>query len=167
MKQTLSLLLGLAFCGAILAQEYTTVTTPTTVTYALLSAPAKVTKITLTATTGAATLFKLYDSTNTVITNITTGAYVYPVQYATNYWVLWSNSIVTPTATNWAVYSNNFAGTYTAWATNAGAAKERVRVLEVTVPANSTRYMDVTRFLKEGLVVNSSAAGLAEVEYYP
>lgn len=168
MNKLISVLIGLMLSGLAVAQEYATATLSAADTLvSVLTLPVKVTQLTLTATTAAATTFKLYDSTNTASSNITIATRYTPTTYSTNYSTTWTN-ITGPDGSGTYVtniFTNSFSGTYTSWALTGSTTTERPRTLTVTVPASSSRTLDVTRFLKFGLTAQASAAGLVEVQY--
>lgn len=165
MKRITSLFIGLLFAGNLLAQEYATATLSAANTLtSVLATKAKITRLTLTATTAAATTFKLYDMTATTSSNVVYGAYYTPTTYSTNYSVTWTNTEANGQSI---IFTNTFTGQYTAWSLVSAATNERPRTVEIIVPASSSRSVDVTRFLKFGLVAQASAAGAVEVEYYP
>lgn len=165
MKRITSLFIGLLFAGTILAQEYATATLSAANTLtSVLSTKAKLTRLTVTATTAAATTFKFYDMTGTTTSNVVYGAYYTPTTYTTNYTVNWTE---TAADGNTIVHTNTFDGRYTAWTLTGASTNERPRTVTITVPASSSRTVDVTRFLKFGLVAQASAAGLVEAEYTP
>lgn len=164
MKRFFSLIIGLAFAGTLLAQEFATATLATNTLTSVLATPVKLTRLTLTATTANATTFKFYDMAGTTTSNVVYGAYYSPTTYSTNYSVTWTNTTADGQSY---VGTNTFTGQYTAWTLNSASTNERPRTVTITVPASSSRSVDVTRYLRFGLVGQANYAGLVEAEYMP
>ena len=168
MKTLTALFLGILTCASILAQEYATaalgVANKLT---SVLTTPAKLVKLTLTSTSANATTFKLYDTTNTVTSNVVYAAYPSVASYATNYTTTWEH-LTGPDAsgaylTN--TFTNTFTGLYTYWTAGTPSTSERPRTVQITIPGNTTRSVDIVRYLKFGLVAQASATGVVEAEY--
>lgn len=161
MKKYLSPFIAVLVGLSIQAEEFATASLSAANTLtSVLATKAKITRLTLTATTAAATTFKLYDMTGTSSSNVVYAATVSPSTVTTNFSVVITNI-------DGVVLTNTFSGQYTTWSTVSAVTNERPRTITITVPASSSRTIDVTRYLKFGLVAQASAAGLVEAEYEP
>lgn len=155
MKKLLSLLILAVL--PLQAQDITAATTSTT-PVSLLSGRYVVHQLTLTATTAAATTFKFYDTTGTS-TNVVQAQYTKPLTYSTNWTTVHTND-------TGFVITNTFTGTYVTSETVNAATNQRPALWTIVVPASASRTIDARdRLLTRGLLVYSSAAGVAEVEY--
>ena len=155
MKKLLSLLFLAVL--PLQAQDITAATTSTT-PVRLLSGRYVIHQLTLTATTAAATTFKFYDTSGTS-TNVVQAEYSRPLTYSTN----WTTTV---TNIDGIVITNTFTGTYVTSETVTAATNQRPAIWTIVVPASSSRSIDTRdRLLTRGLLVYSSAAGVAEVEY--
>ena len=168
MKTFMALFLGILTCATVLAQEYATANLAVASKLAsVLTTPAKLTKLTLTSTSANTTTFKLYDTTNTVTSNVVYAAYPSVASYPTNYTTTWEH-LTGPDASGAYVtntFTNTFTGIYTYWTAGTASTNERPRTVQITIPGNTTRAVDITRYLKFGLVAQASATGVVEAEY--
>ena len=155
-------LAGLLALPCLVAQTYTSATLVANTPQALITTPATISLLTVTATTAAVTTFKFYDNNDATAarTNVVYAATTSPLQYSTN----WS-SVYTNTAG--VLLTNTFSGLYTTTTVVTAVTNERPRIITITVPASAQRTVTVSRQLAHGLVVQSSPAGIVEVEYEP
>lgn len=161
MKNTIKLLLGTLFLlPSLIAQTYVSDTLLTNTPVALITTPAVIKAMTMTATTANATVFKFYDYNSTTSTNVVYAATTAPLSYSTN----WSTTF---TNTQGIVLTNTFSGLYTTTTVVTAVTNERPRVITITVPASSQRTITLSKRLAYGLVGQANYAGLVEVEYDP
>jgi hypothetical protein len=153
--------LSVLFMGILaLGQDYTSAVTVANTPAVLVSAPAKLLSLTLTASTANITTFKFYDynSATAARTNIIYAATVGYTAYTTNMTQVFTNEMGL-------VLTNTFAGLYREATVVAAVTNERPRVITMVVPASSQRTLTLSRQLRVGLVTQSDYAGIVEVEY--
>lgn len=155
-----TLLASLLVLPSLLAQEYVSDTLATDTPVELITTPATLRSLTCTASTAAITVFKFYDNNDPAAdhTNVVYAATTTPLQYATNWSVAYTNA-------DGVLLTNTFTGLFKGTTVVAAVTNERPRAITITVPASSQRIVTLTKRLAYGLVVQSSAAGLVEVEY--
>ena len=163
MKKLLTLILGLSILvPGLLAQSYVSQLLATNTPVELVTTPATLKLMTLTATTANITTFKFYDNNDATAarTNVAYAATTTPLQYTTNWTSTWTNS-------DSVVITNSFSGLYVTTTVVAAVTNERPRIITVTVPASGQRTVTLDKRLSYGLVGQANYEGLVEVEYDP
>lgn len=98
--------LGILLIPSLVAQvEYTSSVLATNTPVELVTTPAKISQLILTASTANSTTFKFYDYNDTTSTNVVYAATTTPLQYSTNY-------STTTTNIQGVVLTNTFTGLY-------------------------------------------------------
>ena len=160
-RSILNSLISLAVAGlfSLQAQDsFTTTTTTTNTPVSLLSGQYFLQQAVLTATSANATTFKFYDMTGTT-TNIVVPAYTKPLAYATNYSTVFTN-------VDGRIVTNTFSGRFVTTQSVGESTNERTRLLQITVPASSSRVIDLQgRGTALGLAVQSNHDGMVELQY--